>query len=308
MEATRVARGLDGVTPAPSVVTIGNFDGVHRGHQVLLRRAVLQAEEAGVRAVAVTFDPHPAAILRPGSQPPALQTLDERLDALLERDIDLVVVLPFTQELAASSPEAFVEHVLADRLRATKVVVGSNFRFGKQAAGDVITLVERGEVHGFTTEAVTLLDIDGVPISSTHIRERLTEGDVDWVRRALGRVYTVTGEVVVGDERGRTIGFPTANLQLPTELALPGDGVYAGEVTLADGERFAAVTNVGMRPTFRGTTRSVEAHLLDVERDLYGQQLTVGFARRIRGERRFAGVDELVAQIRADIDVARSGG
>jgi riboflavin kinase / FMN adenylyltransferase len=308
VDAPTVARGFAEVTPAASVVTIGNFDGVHRGHQVLLRRATQQAEDAGVRSVAVTFDPHPAAILRPGSEPPALQTLDERLDTLLAHGIDLVVVLPFTRELASSAPETFVEQVLVDRLQATKVVVGTNFRFGQRAAGDVVTLVEEGERHGFTTEAVTLLDVDGAPISSSAVRERLAAGDVDWVRRALGRVYTLTGEVVVGEERGRTIGFPTANLAVAPGLALPGDGVYAGDVTLPDGQAHPAVTNVGMRPTFDGTTRSIEAHLLDVDRDLYGRTITVGFARRIRGERRFDDVQDLVAQIRADIDVARSGG
>lgn len=304
---TRVVRGLHDVEAAPSVVTIGNFDGVHRGHRVLLRRAAHSAADAGVRSVAVTFDPHPAAVLRPGSEPRPLQTLDDRVAALAAAGIDLVVILPFTPELAASSPESFVSTVLVERLRATRVVVGTNFRFGQRAAGDVVTLVEAGEVHGFSTEAVALLDLDDEPISSSTIRDRLAVGDVDWVARALGRVHTLSGEVVVGEARGRTIGFPTANVAVPAELMLPADGVYAGEVTLGDAS-YPAVTNIGLRPTFDGRTRSVESHLLDVDLDLYGERITVGFERRIRGEQRFDSVDALVDQIRADIAEARSAG
>jgi riboflavin kinase / FMN adenylyltransferase len=301
---TEVHLGLDGLDAHPSTVTIGNFDGVHRGHRVLLRRAVDGAREHEVRSAAITFDPHPAAVLRPGSEPAALQTLEQRVEALTDVGIDVVVVLPFTRELAALAPDRFVEQVLVERLRAVRVTVGTNFRFGHRAAGDVVTLVEEGDRLGFAVEAVTLLDLDGRPISSSAIREHLADGDVDWARRALGRPHAVEGEVVAGDGRGRTIGVPTANLAVPEGLVLPGDGVYAGHARTADGS-YACVTNVGVRPTFDGTRRTVEAHLLDVDLDLYGQRVTVSFEHRIRGERRFAGVDELLARIRRDIAEAR---
>jgi riboflavin kinase / FMN adenylyltransferase len=302
-----VARALGEVEPVPSVVTIGNFDGVHRGHRTLLRRAVDAAHAAdaadAARAVAVTFDPHPAAIVRPGSEPPALQTLASRIDSLAATGVDLVLVLPFTAELAALTPADFVHHVLVDRLSAVRVIVGTNFRFGHRAAGDVVTLVEEGERYGFGTEAVTLLDLDGEPISSSSIRAHLATGDVDWATRALGRPHRVRGEVVPGDGRGRTIGVPTANVAVPPGLQLPGDGVYAGHATHA-GTVYPAVTNVGMRPTFDGTARTVEAHLLDAEVELYGSELEVTFEHHLRGEQRFDDVAALVAQIRRDIRAA----
>jgi riboflavin kinase / FMN adenylyltransferase len=303
-DAPLVARALDEVPPAPSVVTIGNFDGVHRGHQVLLRRAVDAAHEQGVRAVAVTFHPHPAAVLRPGAEPPALQPVEDRVHHLLEAGVDLVLVLPFTRELASLGPHVFVEQVLVDRLRSVQVIVGSNFRFGHKASGNVVTLNDAGATYGFHTEAVTLLDLDGVPISSTAVREHLDRGDVDWANRALGRTFSLAGEVVPGDGRGRTIGVPTANLAVPAEQLVPANGVYAGHAEV-DGDRHPCVTNVGVRPTFDGRVRTVEVHLLDAEVDLYGHHLRVGFAHRLRDERRFADVDELVARIRADIADAR---
>lgn len=301
---TAVHHGLEAVPAAPSVVTIGNFDGVHRGHRVLLRRAVDTARDRGVRSVVVTFDPHPAVVLRPGSQPPALQTTDQRVAALVDAEPDVVVVLPFTTELAARTPAGFVTSVLHERLRAVRVIVGTNFRFGHRAVGDVVTLVEQGEVHGFEVEAVALLELDGRPISSTAVREHLQAGEVDWVRRALGRATTLTGRVVPGDGRGTTIGVPTANLALPVGLALPADGVYAGHAEVA-GERLPAVTNVGRRPTFDGQGRTVEVHLIGTGRDLYDRELAISFETRLRGERRFDGPEALVAQIRADIAAAR---
>jgi riboflavin kinase / FMN adenylyltransferase len=301
---TAIVHALDDVTATPSVVTIGNFDGVHRGHRVLLRRTVDTAADTDVRSVAVTFEPHPAAIVRPGSEPLRLQLLDDRIDALAATGVDLVVVLPFTRDLAEHTAPAFVEEVLVDALGATRVVVGTNFRFGHRASGDVVTLVEEGERHGFTTEAVTLLDIDGVPLSSSSIRDHLLDGEVGWATRALGRPYHVRGTVVRGDGRGRTIGVPTANLEIPADLLVPGNGVYAGYLDV-DGERHAAVTNVGVRPTFDGANRSVEAHLLDADVDLYGSDVTLSFVHRIRGEQRFEGPEALVARIRTDIAEAR---
>jgi riboflavin kinase / FMN adenylyltransferase len=299
-----IVHDLEEVTPAPSVVTIGNFDGVHRGHQVLLRRAVDAAHDRELRAVAVTFHPHPAAVLRPGSEPPALQTIEDRTHQLLATEIDLVLVLEFTHQLASLGPHVFVERVLVERLQAVQVIVGSNFRFGRRASGNVVTLSDAGATHGFRTEAVALLDLDGVPLSSSNVREHLESGDVGWANRALGRPFSLEGQVVPGDGRGRTIGVPTANLDVPSGLLVPADGVYAGHAEV-EGGRHPCVTNVGVRPTFDGQRRTVEVHLLDADLDLYGQRLGVTFEHRLRGERRFAHVDELVARIRADIDEAR---
>ncbi len=301
---TATACGLDEITPTASVVTVGNFDGVHRGHQTLLRRAVDAAEARGVRSAAVTFEPHPAAVLRPGSEPRRLQPLEARIDALAARGVDLVVVLPFTEEVAGWSPERFVDEVLVQRLAAVHVVVGTNFRYGHRAAGDVVTLSARGEEEGFTVEAVTLLDVDGDPISSTALRHRIGAGDVQWTARALGREFSLTAPVVSGEGRGRSIGVPTANLAVDDGLVTPGHGVYACWAEVA-GERYAAVTNVGVRPTFDGQDVTVEAHLLDASPQLYGAEVTLRFVERLRGERRFDGPEELVAQIHHDIEEAR---
>jgi len=306
-DTASVVRSLDDVQPDPSVVTIGNFDGVHRGHRTLLHRTVDAALDRGVRSVAITFDPHPAAVLRPGTEPPGLCSLDQRVERLLEAGVDLVVVLPFTRELSELTPERFVERVLVERLHAARVVVGTNFRFGYKAQGDVVALLTAGDHHGFDVEAVALRDLDGEPLSSSAIRSALDDGEVRFVTGALGRPYSLAGEVVAGDGRGRTIGIPTANVEVPPGRAVPANGVYAGHATAGD-RRWRCVTNIGVRPTFDvGDTPTVEAHLLDVEGplDLYGMVLDVTFEHRLRGEQRFAGVDELVAQIRADVEAAR---
>ncbi len=309
MSGTDLAEGLDEVVPGPSVITIGNFDGVHRGHQTLLRRTVDAAEGREVRAVAVTFEPHPAAVRRPGSDPPRLQTLDDRVASLAAAGVDLVLVLPFTRELAALDPAAFVSRVLVERLEAVRAGVGANFRFGAKAAGDVVTLVDEGERHGFDVEAVTLLEIDGVAISSTAVRDALAAGEVAWVAEALSRPHQLTGEVVRGDGRGATIGVPTANVAVPAGLQVPGPGVYAGYAQLDDGSREPCVTNVGVRPTFTSDelapATTVEVHLIDASPQLLGRRLGVSFTSRLRGERRFEGVDALVTQIRTDIGTAR---
>ncbi|MCC5948269.1 MAG: bifunctional riboflavin kinase/FAD synthetase [Nitriliruptoraceae bacterium] len=300
------ATTVEAIEVAPSVVTIGNFDGVHRGHRVLLRRAVDTAADAGLRSVAVTFEPHPAAVLRPGSEPLRLQSLDERVESLGACGVDEVVVLPFTAELAALSPEGFIEQVLVDGIGVHRIVIGTNFRFGHRAAGDVVTLVERGEDHGFTVEAVTLRELEGAAVSSSAIRQRLEAGELAWASAALGRPYAVRGTVVTGEGRGRTIGVPTANLDIDAGRLVPGNGVYAGRASVGE-QRWAAVTNVGVRPTFDGQHRSVEVHLIDVatDLDLYGSALRFTFEHRIRGEQRFSGPDELVARIRTDIAEAR---
>lgn len=306
----RVVRGLDEVDAAPSAVTIGVFDGVHRGHRTIIGRAVRAADDGGLRSVAVTFDPHPMAVVRPDAVPPLLQPLEARIDLLAGTGVDVVLVLPFTHELSRLAPAAFVERVLAGTLAARRVVVGTNFRFGHRAAGDVEALAVLGDDHGFTAEAVSLLELDGDPISSTHVREHLEAGDVAWAAAALGRPWSYGGAVVRGDGRGRTIGVPTANVVAPDGILRPGGGVYAARAHHG-ATTWDAVVNVGTRPTFDGTTTTVEAHLLDASEraedlDLYGEQLQLLFLARLRDEQRFDGPDELVAQIHADIDAARA--
>lgn len=289
-----------------SVVTIGNFDGVHRGHLALIARTTAEATLRGARAVALTFDPHPAAVLRPDAVPAALQSLEERTALLRESGCDEVVVVRFDAAFAAQSPEEFVDRLLVDRLAAELVVVGTNFRFGRAAAGDAALLIALGEQRGFRVEPVGLIDLGEGPVSSSALRSQLAAGDVEVVARGLGRPFSLTGEVVHGEGRGRTLGIPTANVAVAAGRALPADGVYACWAGSDGGERTPAVVNVGWRPTFAGTSRSVEAHLLvDGGPDLYGQRLTLEFVARVRGEQRFDGPEALVARIHEDIRVAR---
>lgn len=289
-----------------SVVTIGNFDGVHLGHRALIARTTRAATRRGARAIAVTFDPHPAAVLRPDAVPAALQTLEERTALLRASGCDEVVVVPFDALLASWTPEEFVDRLLVERLTAELVVVGENFRFGRGAIGDVALLAVLGEQRGFSVEAVGLVDIGDGPVSSSALRSQLAAGDVAAVARGLGRRFSLTGEVVHGEGRGRTIGIPTANVAVVPESALPADGVYACWASFGGGDRLPAVVNVGWRPTFDGTARTVEAHLLvEGVLDLYGRSLTLEFTARIRGEQRFDGPEGLVTRIHADIAEAR---
>jgi riboflavin kinase / FMN adenylyltransferase len=297
-----VWRGLDAV-PAdwPSaVVSIGVFDGVHRGHRTILDRAVAEARLRDAASVVVTFDPHPAAVVgRP--VPLMLGTLHNRARWLDEVGIDALLILPFTRELSERSPEEFVRLVLTDRLHAVHVVVGENFRFGHKQAGDVTLLAELGLENGFTVEAVSLVRGEAEPFSSTFIRNRLAEGDVEAAAEALGRPHRVEGPVVRGDARGKQLGYPTANLDVLDGMAVPGDGVYAGYLVRASGERRPAAISVGTNPTFDGTVRRVEAHVLDADLDLYGEHVAVEFTHRLRGMVRFDGVEPLVEQMGEDV-------
>lgn len=298
--------GLGAVAPAPSVVAIGFFDGVHRGHQSLISRAVRAAHAADVRSAVVTFDRHPLEVVNPGARPPLLMTLDQRLRALAELDIDLVVALPFDDSLRHLPPTEFVEVVLAGPLQARHVVVGANFRFGHKAVGDVTTLADLGPVYDFTSEAVTLLQMDGVVVSSTEIRGAVERGEVEQAARWLGRPHVLEGVVVRGDQRGRLLGYPTANVQVDDRAAIPAEGVYAGRFRLPDGTWHACATSVGTNPTFGGiTTVRVEAFLIDYEGDLYGVEGAVQFTHRLRGQQRFDAVEDLVAQMGADVQLAR---
>jgi riboflavin kinase/FMN adenylyltransferase len=293
------------------VVTVGVFDGVHLGHQRIVARAVAASADRALPVVVVTFDPHPDEVVRPGSHPPLLCTVRRRCELLAGLGVSAVCVLPFTYEFAQLGPDEFVRAVLVDRLHAAHVVVGDNFRFGHRAAGDVALLAELGEKYEFTAEGVPLLTDAGVTISSTAIRELLTVGDVAGAARDLGRPHRVEGVVVRGHQRGRALGFPTANLEPPPHTAILADGVYAGWLVSlgADGgelERWPAAVSVGTNPTFDGRERTVEAYALDRDDlDLYGRHMAADFVARIRGQARFGSVPELIDQMRRDVDAAR---
>ena len=301
----RIVQGLDQY-PAdapPSVVAQGTFDGMHLGHQAVIRTAVERARTRGVQPVAVTFDPNPLAVLRPAEAPPEILPLDERLARIAELGPKVCLVIPFTPAFAEVEAEAYVREVLLGLLRAREIVVGFNHAFGRGARGTPELLGRVVEPAGVRVHVVPPLRVDGVAVSSTSIREALRQGDVRQAASLLGRAYALRGVVVRGEARGRALGFPTANLVAPAGLPL-ADGVYAARATW-DGAAAPAVVNLGVRPTFDGVTRLVEAHLLDVSPDLYGRRLTLAFVERIRGERRFDSVDALRAQIADDVGAAR---
>jgi riboflavin kinase/FMN adenylyltransferase len=293
------------------VATVGVFDGVHRGHQRIVARAEEAAARMGVPVVVVTSDPHPDEVVRPGSHPPFLCTARRRCELLASLGVSAVCVIPFSYEFSQLGPDEFVRAVLVDRLHAAHVVVGENFRFGHRAAGDVALLGELGDKYDFTAEGVPLLTDGDVTISSTAIREVLAAGDVAAAARDLGRPHRVEGVVVRGHQRGRALGFPTANLEMLPHTAIPADGVYSGWLIGlgTDGseeERWPAAISVGTNPTFDGQERTVEAYALDRDDlDLYGRHMAADFVTRIRGQARFDSVDDLISQMHQDVDVAR---
>ncbi|MCD0486180.1 bifunctional riboflavin kinase/FAD synthetase [Streptacidiphilus sp. ASG 303] len=304
-------RGLEEVPDGwgRSVVTIGSFDGVHRGHQLIIGRAVERARALGAASVVVFFDPHPSEVVRPGSHPPLLAAPHRRAELMGELGVDAVLILPFTQEFSRETPEEFVRQVLVDALHACAVVEGPNFRFGHRAAGDVARLAELGEEHGFDVEVVDLyLDGQaggGAPFSSTLARRLVAEGEMGGAAEVLGRCHRVEGVVVRGAQRGRELGYPTANVETLPHTAIPADGVYAGWLT-ADGERMPAAISVGTNPTFDGTARTVEAYAIDrVGLDLYGLHVTVDFLAFLRGMERFDTVDALLERMADDVKRAR---
>lgn len=285
-----------------SAVTIGVYDGIHRGHQAVL--ADLRARSADLPLAVITFDPHPMTVLAPERAPLLLTTQEHKLELLERVGVDIVAVLEFDLETAAMSPEAFVEEVLVKRLRARLVAVGVDFRFGRHRAGDLELLQRLGAVHGFEVDGIELIGHE-MPYSSTGIRRLIAAGDVVSAAECLGRPYELRGAVVAGDGRGRQIGFPTANLDIPKGIAIPRRGVYAVTAVI-DGGAHRGVVNVGVRPTFGGDREVVEVHLIDHDRDLYGMDVGIEFVARLRDERRFDGVDSLVAQIRADVAEANA--
>ncbi|MCV7415372.1 bifunctional riboflavin kinase/FAD synthetase [Mycolicibacterium litorale] len=305
------------------VVTIGVFDGVHRGHAELINNAVKAGRSRGVPTVLMTFDPHPMEVVFPGSHPAQLTTLTRRAELVEEMGIDVFLVMPFTADFMKLTPERYVHELLVERLHVVDVVVGENFTFGKKAAGNVDLLRKAGERFGFAVDSLSLVSEaadpgrdETVTFSSTYIRSCVDAGDVVAAAEALGRPHRVEGVVVRGDGRGRGLGFPTANVAPPMYSAIPADGVYAawftvlghGPVmgTVVPGERYQAAVSVGTNPTFSGRTRTVEAFVLDTSADLYGQHVAVDFVGRIRGQEKFGSIDDLVTAMNADTDRARA--
>ncbi len=310
--------GLDDIPGdlGPTVVTLGNFDGVHRGHREVLTRVVREASDRGATPVAVTFEPHPIAVLYPDRAPAAVMSLTQRLDALAVVGLGAVLVLEFTHDFAQQTPEEFVKATFVDALGAVAVVVGKDTRFGVRNSGDVETLRELGAIHGF--DVVALDDIGegeahGARWSSTQLRAELLAGNVTHASQILGRPHRVTGTVVHGDHRGRELGFPTANLSQDHEGLVPADGVYAGWLVRLDLDPSApdrtlpAAVSVGTNPTFDGHQRRVEAYVLDrTDLELYGERVAIEFVSHLRPTLRFDSVDELIDQMTQDVDRCRA--
>jgi riboflavin kinase/FMN adenylyltransferase len=288
-----------------SVVTIGVFDGVHRGHQEIIGHTVKRARELGLQSVVVTFDPHPSEVVRPGSHPPVLTEPARKAELMEQLGVDVLCVIPFTLEFSRLSAEAFVHDVLVAHLHAAVVVVGENFRFGHRAAGDVPLLRRLGRTFGMAVEDAPLVEGDDTVFSSTYIRSCVDAGDVTAAARALGRPHRLEGVVIRGDRRGRELGFPTANLLTGPYAAVPADGVYAAWLVRGRGERLPAAVSIGTNPTFSGRERRVEAFVLDFDGDLYGERLALDFVAHLREQRIYTGIEPLVAQIQEDVAQTR---
>jgi riboflavin kinase/FMN adenylyltransferase len=294
------------------VVTIGVFDGVHRGHVEIISDAVQLAADHKLPSVLITFVPHPSEVVRPGTHPPQLTTLVRRAELVEELGVDVFCAVPFTLQFSQLEPGEFAHHVLVARLHAAHVIVGDNFRFGHRAAGDLAGLIELGRTFGFDARGTGLLRDGQTPISATYVRSCVEAGDMEAATTALGRAHRLDGVVERGDQRGRELGFPTANLRTPLHAAVPADGVYAGRVIRLNdrgstvGPLGTAAISVGSNPTFAGRHRQVEAYVLDFEGDLYGQELGVEFAHRLRGMERFESIDALVEQMHLDVAQTRT--
>jgi riboflavin kinase/FMN adenylyltransferase len=306
------------------VLTIGVFDGVHRGHAEIIARAVKAGRARGVPTVLMTFDPHPMEVVFPGSHPAQLTTLARRAELVEELGVDVFLVVPFTPDFMKLTPDRYVHELLVERLHVVEVVVGENFTFGKKAAGNLDTLRKAGDRLGFAVDGVSLVaerhPSETVTFSSTYVRACVDAGDVVAAAEALGRPHRVEGVVVRGDGRGKGLGFPTANVAPPMFSAIPADGVYAawftvlgrqsglgpGTGSVVPGERYLAAVSVGTNPTFSGRTRTVEAFVLDTSADLYGQHVAVDFVARIRGQEKFASVEDLIEAMGRDTGKARA--
>ena len=310
-----VLHDVDGFRPgAASVVTIGAYDGVHLGHRAVITEVRRRAAELELASAVVTFDRHPAAVVRPESAPRLLTDLDQKLELLASTGIDRCLVIAFDQARSREPAEEFVREVLVDGLGARVVIVGEDFHFGYQRKGNVELLEEMGGTLGFDVVGLPLFDAAGAPAddgsraSSTAIRHALVEGDLERAEAMLGRHHEVRGIVAHGDKRGRELGFPTANVSVPGDILLPADGIYAGWLERADGTVHPAALSLGRRPTFyvEAHVSLLEAHLLDFDDDLYDEHVRVRFVRRLRGEVRFESVEALVEQIQRDCDQTRA--
>ncbi len=309
----RVVRGSEalGEPLAGSVLTPGNFDGLHVGHRAIMDTVISRARALGGAAVVYTFDPHPRKVLHPARAPRLLTTLEQKLELLEAQGVDVAIVEPFTREFARLPAERFAREVLHERVRPREVYVGYDFHYGRDREGSMRTLTELGPHLGFAVTIIPEVTVGERDVNSTRIRMLLEEGKVEEVGLLLDRPYTVRGRVAVGDRRGRSLGFPTLNLDPESEI-LPAAGVYAGRVRFLDegepgsGSSWPAVTNVGRRPTFKADDPVLaEAHLLDFEGDVYGRRIDMGFEHFLRPEQKFADVEALKAQIRRDADAAR---
>ncbi len=293
-----------------SVITIGAYDGLHLGHQAVIDEVKRRAADLGHRSAVVTFDRHPAVVVRPESAPKLLTDHDQRLELLEASGVDAAVVLPFDEEQSNEPALSFIERVLVKCLATKLIVVGADFHFGRNREGNVDLLRQVGETYGFDVDPLVLVPrADGVdePVSSTAIRRALAGGDVEMAVSMLGRPFEARGKVVQGDKRGRLLGFPTANVEVPNRVCLPADGVYAGWYERPDGESYPCAINLGRRPTFyeHADSSLLEAHLLDFDGDLYGEEARIRFTNFLRSERKFDGIDALVAQLQTDVGHAR---
>lgn len=307
--AERTANASSGLPPdvIRTAVTVGSFDGVHRGHQDVLRQLVARARQFGVHSLLLTFDPHPLEVVNPAAAPRLLTVGDEKLEVLAESGVDFVAVLPFTPALASFSAERFVDEILRDRFRMHDLLMGHDHRFGHNRSGDVETMRRLGETRGFDVAVVPPVTVDGgQPVSSTAIRRAVAGGDLEGAFRGLGRHYSLGGRVGEGARRGRLLGFPTANVPIPSpRKLLPPEGVYAARVQTPKGP-YDGMLNLGGRPTFGDTEVIVEAHLFDADIDLYGSTVRIDFVERLRDVQRFSGAEALVAQLGRDAANARA--
>jgi len=292
--------------PRGAVLSIGNFDGVHIGHQAVLTHVVDRARSMGAPSVAMTLDPHPIKLLRPGDAPRLLTNLDQRLELIARTGIGTTLVLPFTHRLARMSAEAFVRDVLVERLAVREVYIGKNFRFGADRIGDVELLRTMGDQYGFRAASAPIVEAEGGVVSSTRVREAVTAGRVEEAAKLLARAVFVDGPVLEGKRLGRTLGFPTLNIEMENEIE-PRHGVYVTAVHIPSfGRTFPAVTNIGVRPTvYQNSLTTIESHLLDFTADVYGERIRLFFLLRLREERTFNSTMQLMSQIRLDVDRAR---
>ena len=286
-----------------SIITLGNFDGLHLGHQELIKKIILRAKETDSLSMVVTFRPHPLKILAPEKCPPLISIYEEKIQLIEKLGIDVLVKIPFTIDFSKMEPRDFVKNILVDLLGAKEIFVGYNYRFGKGRKGNIQMLKDLGKELGFIVREIEQVSLDGEVISSTRIRQLLTNGEVEHAAKLLGRPYALCGIVVKGDGRGRGLGFPTANIASRHSI-IPSNGVYAVRLFVRD-KYYSGIVNIGMRPTFDAKSMAIEVHIFDFDEDIYGEEMTVYFANKIREERKFGNAQALIKQINADINIAK---